>query len=309
LTYRRARSRDRLLEWMEPSGAVRSLRNVAAEYQEVRFSPDGTRLLLVIAEGSQADVWVYDLDRDAMTRVTFYEDNDWAPIWSPDGKFVVYSSWRPDVGTFNLFVQRASGGGTPQRLTTSRNRQMAVEWHPQGKQVLFSEERPGRGSDLMLLPIDLSGDTVKAGTPQPLLDFPSNELAGEFSPDGRWLAYTSDRTGRNEVFVQPFPGRDGGRWQVSTEGAEWVEWRSNGNLFYGRSEEVVMRVPYRVDGTTFLHERPQVWMRIPAGVSWVEPSLDGSRAVGIRSVDARPEAMVLIVNFFEHLRRVAPISR
>ena len=80
---------------------------------------------------------------------------------------------------------------------------------------------------------------------------------------------------------------------------------SNGQLFYGRSEEVVMRVPYRIDGSTFVAEKPQVWMRIPPGVSWVEPSTDGTRAAAIRSEDARPESVVLVVNCFEHLRRVA----
>jgi serine/threonine-protein kinase len=309
LTYRRDRSRNRLLEWMDASGQVRPLRAVAAEYQEARFAPDGGRLLLVIGEGSQSDVWVYDIARDAMTRVTFDADNDWAPIWSPDGTHVAYSSWRPDVGTFNLFVQRAGGGGEPQRLTTSRNRQLAIEWHPDGKQILFAEDRAGTGSDLMLLPIALTAEGVpKTGTPRALLDSPSNELAGEFSPDGKWLAYTSDESGRSEVYVRPFPAQ-AGRWQASTEGAEWVEWRANGQLFYGRSEEVVMRVPYRIDGSTFVAEKPQVWMRIPQGVSWVEPSMDGTRAAAIRSEDARPESMVLVVNFFERLRRVASVGR
>ena len=308
LTYRRDRSRNRVLEWMEPSGQLRPLRNVAAEYQEARFSPDGGRLLLVIGEGSQSDVWVYDIARDAMTRVTFHADNDWAPIWSPDGTRVVYASWRADVGTFNLFVQRASGGGEPQRLTTSRSGQMPIEWHPGGEQILFSEENAATGSDLMLLPVVTSDGAAGTGTPRPLLNSPSNEMAGEFSPDGTWLAYTSDRSGRNEVYVQPFPG-PGGPWQVSTEGAEWVEWRPNGQLFYGRSEEVVMRVPYRTDGSTFIAEKPQLWMRIPPGVSWVDPSPDGTGAAAIRSEDARPESMVLVVNFFERLRRLAPAGR
>jgi hypothetical protein len=70
-------------------------------------------------------------------------------------------------------------------------------------------------------------------------------------------------------------------------------------VFYGRSEELVMRVPYRVEGSTFINEKPQVWMRIPRRVLWTEPSLDGTRAVGIRAIEARPEAIVLMVNFFE----------
>jgi hypothetical protein len=87
--------------------------------------------------------------------------------------------------------------------------------------------------------------------------------------------YTSDESGRSEVYVQPFPG-PGGRWQVSTEGAEWVEWYKD--LMYGRSEEVVMSVPYRVAGNAFVAEKPRVWMRIPPGVLWLDPAPDSSRA-------------------------------
>jgi serine/threonine protein kinase/Tol biopolymer transport system component len=309
LAYRRARSPNRLLQWMAPSGQVQQLRSVPAEYQEVRFSPTGDRLLLVIGEGAQSDIWVYDIARDAISRLTFYPDNDWAAIWSPDGTHVAYSSWRSDVGTFNLYLQRADGVGEPQRLTTSRNRQLAIEWHPDGKHILFSEERRDTGSDLMLLPIELTvNGEVRAGTPAALQATTANELAGEFSPDGKWLAYTSDESERNEVYVRPFRGR-GGQWQVSTEGAEWVEWLKSGQLFYGRSEEVVMRVPYRIAGSTFVAENPLIWMRIPSGVSWVDPSPDGVRAAVIRAADARNESVVLVLNFFEHLRRVAPVGR
>jgi hypothetical protein len=153
----------------------------------------------------------------------------------------------------------------------------------------------------MLLPVELTAaGELRAGKPAVLLGSQANESSARFSPDGAWLAYTSDESGRSEVFVQPFPAT-GGRWQVSSEGAEWIEWRKQ--LFYGRSEEVVMSVPYRVDGRTFVAEKPRMWMRIPAGVLWVEPNPDGSRAAVIRSEDARRESMVLVVNFFDYLRR------
>jgi len=303
LAYRRARNTQRVLQWMDFAGQFDSIRSVPAEYQEMRFSPDGRRALLVIADGAQSDVWVYDLDSDRMSRLTFHPDNDWSAIWSPDGRFVVYGSWRADAGTFNLFVHRADGTGEPQRLTTSRNHQLPVEWHPSGRYILYTEERRGTGADLMVLPLETTpeGD-LSPGTPRVLLGTPANELAGEFSPDGRWVAYTSDESGRTEVYVQPFP-RPGGRWQVSTEGAEWVEWYRD--LMYGRSEEVVMAVPYRVEGQTFVAAKPRVWMRIPPGVLWLDPAPDSSRAAVIRSEETRRESMVLLVNVFEHLRRTA----
>jgi len=304
LLYRRAQSRDRLLEWMEPSGEMRTLRNGAAEYQAAWFSPDGTRLLLVIGAGAQSDIWTYDIPRDALTRLTFHPDNDWSPVWSPDGKYIVYSSWRADVGSFNLFLQRASGGGEPQRLTTSRTRQFPTSWHPDGTHILATEYEGGTSGTLMLRPIDITPEGVgRSGDARPLVDT-GNVSAATFSPDGKWMAYVSDESGRSEVYVRPFPGL-GARWQVSAEGAEWVSWRPGGHLFYGRSGELVLRVPYRVDGSTFVAEKPQLWMRIPAGVAWVDPSIDGTRAAAIRSENARPESMVLVVNFFERLRRLA----
>ena len=126
LVYRRARNAKRLLQWMDPSGQVQPMRSVPAEYREARFSRDANRLLLTIDDGGQEDIWSYDVARDALTRLTFYADNDRAGMWSPDATHIVYSSWQADVGTFNLFMQRAAGGGEPQRLTTSKNLQSAT---------------------------------------------------------------------------------------------------------------------------------------------------------------------------------------
>jgi Tol biopolymer transport system component len=308
LTYRRARGANRMLLWMDPSGQTRPLRNVPTEYQEARISPDGNQLLLAINDGTQTDIWIYALARDAITRLTFYADNDWSPIWSADAQHVVYCSWQPDVGTFNLFLARADGSGEPKRLTTSTDRQNPVDWHPGGKYILFTEDSHVTGGDLMLLPIDVAAGGVKVGAPQPFLNTPANEVASEFSPDGKWVAYTSDESGRNEVYVRPFPS-GAGRWQVSTEGAEWIKWRRDGQLYYGISDDVVMRVPYGIEGRTFRAERPQVWMRIPRGVVWVDPFDNSKGAIVIRSDDARTESVVLVTNFFELLRRRAQAAR
>jgi serine/threonine-protein kinase len=300
LAYRRARNPRRVLQWMDFAGQLQSLRDMPAEYQELRTSPDGSRLLLVVADGTQSDVWVYDIAGDRMTRLTFHPDNDWSPIWSPDGSRVAYASWRADVGTFNIFVHRIDGAGEPQRLTTSHNQQLPVAWDPSGRNLVYTEERAGSGTDLMRLRVEPT-DTgeLRAGQPEVLIGTPANEAAAQFSPDGTWLAYTSDDSGRSEVFVQPFPPT-GGRWQVSSEGAEWIAWGKQ--LLYGRSEEVVMSVPYRVNGRTFVAEKPRAWMRIPPGVLWLDPSPDASRAAVIRSEDTRRESMVLVVNFFGYLR-------
>jgi Tol biopolymer transport system component/predicted Ser/Thr protein kinase len=308
LAYRRARNPRRVLQWLDASGQTQAMRNVPAEYQETRFSRDGTRLLLTIGDGVQSDIWSYDITSDTVKRLTFYADNDRSGIWSPDGTHFVYSSWQPDVGAFNLFLQSATGGGEPQRLTTSKNVQSPTDWHPGGKYIVFTEARGHSGSDLMLMPIDIAPNGVaKVGTAAELMVTPANEDSARFAPDGKWIAYTSDEAGRNDVYVEPFPG-GGGRWQVSTDGAEWIEWRSD-RLFYGLSEEVVMRVPYRIDGRTFAAAKPELWMRIPPGVLWVDPPMSGTRAAAIRADDRRGESVVLVVNFFDELRRHAPVGR
>jgi Tol biopolymer transport system component len=308
LAYRRARNPSRVLQWMDTSGQMQPMRNLPAEYQEVRFSPDGTRLLLNIGDGVQSDIWSYDIASDTLKRLTFYPDNEFAAIWSPDGKYFVYASWQPDVGTFNLFLQSATGAGEPQRLTTSKNFQSPTDWHPGGKYIAFTEIRRDSGSDVMLLPIDIAANGVaKVGKAAELVVTPADEDSAQFAPDGNWIAHTSDAAGRNEVFVRPFPG-GAGRWQVSADGAEWIAWRAGG-LFYGLSEEVVMRVPYRVDGRTFAAGKPELWMRIPKGVLWVDPPITGTRAATIRADDKRSESVVLVVNFFDELRRRAPAER
>ena len=306
LVYRRSRGANRVLQWMDSAGQVRPLRSVAADYRELRLSADQTRACLVIGEGAQSDIWIYDAPRDTMTRLTFHPDNDWSPIWSPDERHIVYGSWRQEVGAFNLFVHRTDGSGEPLRLTTSRRGQLPVAWHPDGRHILVAQQGDGTGFDQVVLPVAPSADgSWTAGPPQPLAATVANELAGEFSPDGRWVAYVSDESGRSEVYVQPFPG-PGGRWQVSTGGAEWIEWRTNDQLLYGRSEEVVMAVPYRVVAGTFVAGKPQVWMRIPQGMSWTDPARDGTGAAVIASQDQRPESLVLVVNFLERLRSPRP---
>jgi protein tyrosine kinase/WD40 repeat protein len=111
LAYRRAYNAKRVLQWMDFAGQLQKIRDIPAEYKELRFSPDGSRLLLAIDDGGQSDVWTYDIAGDRMTRLTFYADNDRSPIWSPDASRLAYASWRGDVGTFNIFAHRADGTG------------------------------------------------------------------------------------------------------------------------------------------------------------------------------------------------------
>jgi Tol biopolymer transport system component len=147
-------------------------------------------------------------------------------IWSPDGSRIVFNSNRK--GHYDLYQKAASGAGTEKVLLEDNLDKNPLSWSPDGRFLLYSTgtASPKTGADLFVLP--LSGDRK----PQPFLQTPFNELGGQFSPDGRWIAYTSNESGKYEVYVQPYPG-PGGKWQISTAGGGIPRWRRDGTeIFY-----------------------------------------------------------------------------
>ncbi len=139
-------------------------------------------------------------------------------MWTPESRRIAFASARADKATLNLYWRRADGTGDEQRLTESKNQQQPGSWHPSGKFLAFEEQGPQTNLDLMILPME--GDEVsgwKPGKPTVFLNTPFTEHDPTFSPDGRWLAYSSNETGRQEICVRPFPG-PGGKWQISTGG-------------------------------------------------------------------------------------------
>ena len=168
-----------------------------------------------VFSGPTSDIWIYDWDRDTATPLTRHPASELKAVWTPDGRRIAFNSNR-DNSPQNLYWQRADGTGNAQRLTESQHSQWPVSWHPSGKFLAFEEHKLGttdKDWDLMILPME--GDEAsgwKPGTPTVFLNSPSAEKEPNFSPDGRWLAYQSNETGRNEVYVRPFrgPARDGG---------------------------------------------------------------------------------------------------
>jgi serine/threonine-protein kinase len=157
--------------------------------------------------GSLEDIWVYECQRDTTWRFTFGPRFNFRPIWTPDGLRLAFASDRAKRGVTNIYWQRADGTGEVQRLTESTNAQLPNSWHPNGKFLAFTEENPQTAFDMMVLPMEGSeGAGWKPGKPFVFLNGPSNEGLAQFSPDGRWIAYVSDETGRFEIYVRPFPG-------------------------------------------------------------------------------------------------------
>ena len=308
-------STEALIEWMDRAGKVTPLRATRASWSNPQFSPDGRQLALdIVAE--KTDVFTYEWARDTLTPVTLGLPFLARPVWTPDGRRLTYRSSRNAVAS-NLYWQRADGSGNVQRLTDSQNWQIAGSWHPTGKFLAFGESRPGTSGDLMMLPLE--GDEVsgwRPGEPTVFLSTPFSELDPVFSPDGRWVAYTSQETGRGEVYVRPFPG-PGGKWRVSTDGGSFPTWsRTRSELFYASPDNHLMVAPYAVEANSFKADKPRVWsqrrfMTRPGRPFDLHP--DGERfalAAAPENVTAvQQDKLVFIFNFFDELRRVAPAPK
>ena len=310
---------ERDIYWMDRDGKTTMLRSTLADWSNIMFAPDGRRLALDIADGAMDHVWVYEWARDTLSRLTLGAGIDYKPVWTPDSRRIVFSSQRD--GGFNLYWQRADGTDDAQRLTRSKNNQYPASWHPTGKLLAYSEMRPETNWDLMILPIE--GDEAsgwKPGEPRVLLSTGFVEGEPMFSPDGRWLAYISEKTGRPEVYVRPFPG-PGGEWQISANGGNTPTWsRSRRELFYTTSDNRIMVSEYTVEGDAFRADKSRVWSDAlyrsrPRGFPFFRSfdlHPDGERFALAKLAGAvnRPKVdkVVLIFNFFDELRRVAPAT-
>ena len=203
------------LVWVDRQGQEEV---VAADrlYDSPRLSPEGTHVALDVFDG-QYDIWIHDLARRTLSRLTFDPADDRSPLWTPDGQRVVFRSDREE-GQFNLFWKAADGTGQVERLTTSPNDQRASSFSPDGKSLLFMEMIAGI-PDVHVL--SMEGEP----TVQPLLQTEFGEWYPVISPDGRWMAYASNESGRYEVYVRPFPRVEEGKWQISGDGGIAPLWR------------------------------------------------------------------------------------
>jgi Tol biopolymer transport system component len=301
--------------WMDREGKFTPLRETPSDYTNLAVSPDGKRLALEIFDGKRRDIWVYEWERDALTRLTFAGELNENPVWTPDGQRIVYSSLQKG-GAPNLWWIRADGAGDAQRLTESKTVHYASSWRPDGKVLALSQQNPDTTFDILTLPIE--GDEKsgwKAGEPKPFVNSPSSEMEPAFSPDGRWLAYQSNESGSYEVYVRPFPG-PGGKWPISTGGGVFPEWSRNGKeLFYRTPDSKIMVVTYTASGDSFHADKPQLWSPgqfTDRGLANPNFALhpDGKRFAVLKSSGKGQTPAVnkvsFIFNFFDELRNKFP---
>jgi eukaryotic-like serine/threonine-protein kinase len=228
------------LTWLDRSGTVSSRAGDPAPYFDLALSPDGTRVASLHAD-AQFDIWLYEFARGVSTRLTFASSVEGYPLWSPDGNRLVFNSDRG--GHFDLYQKNANGTSDDELLLKSDQDKFPTSWSRDGRFLLFTSFDPKTSRDIWVLPLD--GDRK----PVPFLRTEFDEREGSFSPDGRWVAYTSRESGRFEVYVRPFspPGAAGsssagGKWQISKAGRAPL-WRGDSKeLFYVATDGKVMAI-------------------------------------------------------------------
>jgi serine/threonine protein kinase/Tol biopolymer transport system component len=308
------------LDWITRDGTSSGLRAARSQWANPRFSPDGRTIAMDISDGRQRDIWVYDWAQDTLTQLTFDAGSDTNPVWTPDGKRITFTSDRARSGSpRNLYWVSADGTGEVTRLTESPGEQYPASWHPSGRFLGFTENRGATGWDAMILPME--GDAVQgwtAGKPTVFLGTPVHEDTPMFSPDGRFVAYYSTEAGGAgyEVFVRPFPG-PGGQWRASTNGGMYPRWSATTRelLWTDVAQFKVMFAPFSIAGNAFVPAKPQLWS--PKGLSWIadgnsyyDVHPDGKRvAVASNEGEAVQDHVVIMSNFFDYLRTIAPTRR
>jgi eukaryotic-like serine/threonine-protein kinase len=292
------------LVWVSRNGTEQSLAAALHTYVAPRLSPDGQRVAVTVAEqGNQ--IWLYDITRDALTRLTFEGTANQPPVWTPDGKRIAFYS--NEERAQNLAWQRADGSGGLERMPTSEYTHVPSSFSRDGQLLAFAEVNPTTGFDIWVL-------TLSDHQAKPFLRTPFNEAMPIFSPDGRWMAYISDESGRYEVYVQPYPG-PGGKYQISTGGGTEPVWNRNGKeLFYRSGDkmmvaEVEAQPSFSVSKPRMLFEGPYVAATITTPNYDVSP--DGQRFLMIKPSEqsGAMTQIVVVQNWFEELKQKVPTGK
>ena len=273
----------------------------------VKLSPEGTRAAERDAAGqTRGDIWLLDFARGVRTRLTFRQSLGSYPVWSPDGRRIAFSAGdSPNT----IYEKSASGAGEEKELLKKPGEVMLpTSWSHDGRFLLYyTANVPKTGSDLWVLPLE--GDRKAA----PLLRTDFNEGLGAFSPDGRWVAYVSNETGRNEVYVRPFvasgssgPSLGEGKWQVSKDGGTNPTWRSDGKEIIFSFRGTMMSVDVNGSGAGFQMGTPKQLFTFPANNGW-DVTGDGKRFMMIvppsQGMQAAPTPITVVLNWQADLKK------
>ena len=301
--------------WLDSSGQTKPLAP-AGIYYTPSLSPDGKLLALAMQVEKGVDIHVYDWQRGAMSRLTFDGRGNVHPIWTPDGKHIVYNSG--GMGGGSIGWVRADGAGEAQLLLESKSA-WPSSFSPDGRRLAYAEQGIKTALDILTVPVDLSDpEHPKTGKPEVLLATPAIEVQPIFSHDGRWIAYVSTETGKPEVYVRPFPGP--GKRQISSGGGSYPFWSRNGrDLFFMTQDQHIMVVPFSVNGESFVNEKPRLWSEVrvgvtPPGDNPLTFAPDDKRFAVFPNATLNDEKqgnlhVTFLLNFFDEVRRRIPEAK
>ncbi len=311
LVYRVGRGsiRQRILVWVDSEGNETPVGAPIDDYRWTSVSPDGSRVALTISDGTQIDIYIWNFARQTMTRLTFDEANDGSPIWTPNGEQIIFRSLRDGSG--NIYRRRADGTGTVEQLTEGTGNRFPQSLSSDGATLAFAQTGGTTGNDILML--DLGSGTSGEANREPVmwLQTEFNEGFPMISPDGQWVAYFSNESGRAEIHVRPFA--DAGQWQVSRDRGSNPLWSPDGQWLYyrlagpGVVNPQMMRVAIDAD-TAFRFGNPEPLLDYPITGAGISP--DG-RFLLIRDVEVETEPfrphIITVLNWFEELKERVPV--
>jgi eukaryotic-like serine/threonine-protein kinase len=281
------------LTWLDATGKPQGTLGVPDDYVIFRISPDGRRVAAGIGNPTRADLWLFDVQRGVSSRFTFTRGGHSEPVWSPDGRTIVYRAIN------SMFRKESSGAGEEQRVIESPGLQSPSDWSRDGRQILFTQFSPITASDLWVLPVTPEG--IPTGKPRAYLQTQFNEQEGQFSPEPnpRWIAYSSNESGQSEVYVQAFPEARG-KFQVSAGGGRFPKWGPGGRqLFYASVNDKLMAVDLKIEKDSIEPSTPRELFPLPTPTINFIPydvSADGQRFL-VQAPPQQASPLTVIVNW------------
>jgi serine/threonine-protein kinase len=314
----------RTLVWVDRKGHEDRTNLPPRTYGPARLSPDGTSLAVGILDKGNTEIWIGDRLGNALRRLTFASGMNGLPIWTPDGRRIIFMSDR--TGVLNLYSQAADGTGTVERISAGTTPEWPTSITRDGRHLIGFTVGRTTGADVLHFALGpksrvgaASSSPASLPRAEPLLKSPFGEAFAEFSPDARYLAYSSNESGRDEVHVRPYPRVDSGHWQVSTGGGTRPAWARNGReLFYIDGSGALTSVAVQTSGPTFVAARPATVFDTkylqPNPARHYDVSADGKRFLMLKESaagdpNAAPASMVVVERWFDELKQRVPATR
>jgi len=293
------------LVWVDGQGEFKPLWDQVQEYANPELSPGGNHLAVDIDDEGNRDIWIYDLERDVPTRLTFGEGDDFQPVWSPDGNWIYYASHH-ETGSWEIRRIPADGSSEPESISVGENHRRPLSISPDGTRMLYFEVVSGAP--------DLWSVSLEGGEPEPFVVSPAINYDARFSPDGRWVAYGTNGSGQWEIYVRPADGGRG-KWQISTGGI-YPRWSRDGRTIYYRDPDdgAVVSVSVDTKEESIQAGRPRLLFNGPFSVSVDNRNryaigIDADQFVMLHrpaGSGERHDHMRVVLNWFDELRKTFP---